>query len=67
MFVRELKEEISTSLQEASLFKKKLLPDIKKGEIFPAIRKGRLDFYHKGGKLFSYDSRFKTHIKFASV
>ncbi len=45
-----------------------LLQDIRKGVVFPCIREGRIDFYHKGGKLFQFDrSGFKTHIKYASV
>jgi len=44
------------------------LDDIKKGDVFPAIRNNRVDFYYKGGKLFSFDKRgFKTHIKYACV
>jgi len=38
-------------------------------DVFPAIRNRRIDFYHKGGKLFSYDATngFTTHHKYASV
>lgn len=38
-------------------------------DVFPAVRKDRIDFYYKGGKLFSYDGKtgFKTHHKYASV
>lgn len=36
-------------------------------DVFPAVRKGRIDFYHRGGKLFSYDGKFSTHPKYASV
>jgi len=65
-------------LKAEPLFRNCLLPDIvqtfkerkKKGQdVFPAGRKERVDFYHKGGKLFSYDIRngFTTHNKYASV
>lgn len=48
--------------------KDSLLGDIRKGNVFPAVRGQRIDFYHKGSKLFSFDrGGFKTHIKFASV
>ncbi len=65
-------------LKAEPLFSQCLLPDImnrfKKGpdryrDVFPAVRKDRIDFYYKGGKLFSYYHRegFKTHHKYASV
>ena len=50
------------------LYSDYLLPDIKKGEVFPAIRNETITFYHKGGRLFSFDGNgFITNIKFASV
>ena len=50
------------------LFNECLLPDIKKGEVFPAVRENRIDFYYKGGCLFSFKRpTFKTHYKYASV
>ena len=41
----------------------------KTADIFPAIRDGRIDFYHRGGKLFSFGpaTDFTTHHKYASV
>lgn len=65
-------------LKAEPLFQQCLLPDIigtflerknRGRDVFPAVRKGRMDFYHKGGKLFSYDRRkgFTTHHKYASV
>lgn len=65
-------------LQADPLFNKCLLPDIverfdtrrdRGRDVFPAVRNNRIDFYHKGGKLFSYDRRngFTTHHKYASV
>lgn len=54
----------------------RLLPDIiedRKGtfrntDVFPAVRKGEIDFYYRGGKVFSHDgTRFSTHVKYASV
>ncbi len=63
-------EKLINSFKAEKLFKEKLLPDIKKGNVFLAVRKdASIDMYHKGSKLFSYDCKdgFKTHVKFASV
>lgn len=66
-FVRRLDQAILEKLQREPLFKE-LEKDIKNGKVFPAIRDNRVDFYHGGGKLFSYASTgFLTHIKYASV
>ena len=67
-FERKLSEEIIAKLTQEQLYSKCLLPDIKDGNVFPAIRKDKITFYYKGGSLFSYDGDgFKTNIKFASV
>jgi hypothetical protein len=66
-FVRNLHETQIAKLLESSLFQKELIPDIKSGAVFPAIRGWYIDFYHKGGKLFTYNKDFKTHKKYASV
>jgi len=52
------------------LFNELLNKDILNGVVFPAIRNGVIDFYYKGGRLFSYDCKknvFLTHTKYASV
>lgn len=67
MFTRSFNDELIKQLLKSNLYKQKISKDIKKGVVFPAIRTKRIDFYHKGGKLFTYDGKFKTHIKFASV
>ena len=67
MFVRKLSQSVAKQLREKRLFKEKLFPDIKKGAVFPAIRNDRVDFYYRGGKIFSFDGKFHTHIKYASV
>ena len=67
MFKRSFNDELIKRLLDSELYKRKILEDIKTGVVFPAIRAERVDFYHKGGKLFTYDGKFKTHIKFASV
>lgn len=67
MFKRSFNEELIKQLLKSDLYKQKISEDIIAGVVFPAIRTERIDFYHKGGKLFTYDGKFKTHIKFASV
>jgi len=65
-------------LKKTPLFQNCLRPDITETfsertdrgrDVFPAVRKGRMDFYHKGGKLFSFSraAGFITHHKYASV
>lgn len=67
-FRRQLDPTIIGNIKKASLFSHHLFPDIEKGKVFPAIRNNRIDFYHGGGKLFSYSKEgFVTHIKYASV
>ena len=67
-FRRNLSAEIVNNLTRSNLYVDKLLPDIVSGEVFPAIRRDRIDFYHGGGKLFSYNgNEFSTHIKYASI
>lgn len=67
MFARDLSQQTIDSLLSNKLFRDKLEPDIQKGVVFPAIRKGYIDFYHKGGRLFNYQKEFSTHKKYASV
>lgn len=67
-FERKLSEDIIDKLRKEKLYSDYLLPDIKKGEVFPAIRNEIITFYHKGSRLFSFDGNgFITNIKFASV
>ncbi|MCD4748696.1 MAG: hypothetical protein K8R59_04910 [Thermoanaerobaculales bacterium] len=66
-FSRSLDEGIVEKLTKDSLWLK-LGPDIRSGKVFPALRAKSVDFYHGGGRVFSYDGkRFKTHVKYASV
>ena len=68
MFKRNFNDALIQRLVDSDLYKKKMLGDIKGGIVFPGIRSERIDFYHKGGKLFTFDKNgFKTHIKYASV
>ena len=68
-FLRSLTSESINVLKEEELFTKKLFEDCQKGEVFPAVRQNRVDFYHKGGKLFAWEKGkgFSTHHKYASV
>ena len=60
-------EKIIEKLKKEELFKDKLLPDIKKQIVFPAIRENEIMFYYYNSLLFKYDGIFKTHPKFAFV
>jgi hypothetical protein len=67
MFKRYLTDNTIDGLRRDKLFTERLEPDIQKRNVFPAIRQGRVDFYHKGGKIFSYQNGFSTHKKYASA
>lgn len=67
-FERILSDDLIEKLKNEDLFKNYLLPDIKSGIVFPAIRKNEIHFYYKGGRLFKYtDKGFFSHIKYAFV
>ena len=73
-FARYFSEEDIEALKQEPLFTQFLMPDIVRKQdvkkvVFPAVRQGRIDFYHRGGKVFSYSRRggFSTHQKYASV
>ena len=68
-FERKLDQSIIDGLTKSDLWKNHLKEDCEKQEVFLAIRKNEIGFYHKGGKLFGFDekSEFKTHIKYAAV
>lgn len=67
-FKRIMDEKLKKKLLEEPLYEQLLLDIKDKGDVFPAIRNEVVDFYHKGGRLFSYDKYgFKTHIKYASA
>jgi hypothetical protein len=60
--------DLTQKLRNESLFRDRLLPDIKRGEVFPAIRKNEISFYHYKGNLFKYGANgFLTHTKYAFV
>lgn len=68
-FKRQLRQETIERLKGEQLFSEKLCPDILQGFVFPAIRNEYVDFYYRGGRLFTFNSKqgFRTHIKYASV
>jgi hypothetical protein len=75
-FDRRISANLLLLLQNDTLFRDYLLPDIirspgEKGSgvarVFPAVREERVDFYHRGGKLFSFDKYgFRTNLKYAA-
>lgn len=71
-FQRGVTEALVKDLTSHPLFRQKLLPDIQgprqqRCRVFPAIRHNRVDFYHRGGKLFSFDRQgFRTNLKHAA-
>jgi hypothetical protein len=67
MFDRSFSEVLIDELKREDIYRNKILPDIKSGDVFPAIRKESMGFYHRGGELFTFDKVFRTHVKFASV
>ncbi len=74
-FRRKLLPATIASLSKEKLFVERLVPDIEKGVVFPAFRTAETaDFYHAGGRLFTYSYKqrtrkgtFKTHVKYAAV
>ncbi len=62
---RKLSSQLMDALKQHPLWVNKIKND---KEVFLTIRDERVDFYHKGGLLFSFDKGgFKTHIKYALV
>lgn len=67
-FKRGFNNGLIINLKKSSLWTNCLKMDCLNGNVFPAVRNDRIDFYHKGGKLFSFvENNFKTHVKYASV
>jgi hypothetical protein len=67
-FVRSVDGDLIKRMKSEPLWKN-LCEDCKKGEVFLAIRNKAISFYHKGGRLFTYNMEegFKTHVKYASI
>ena len=67
-FKRSLSDDLIAKLQNEKLYTDKLLPDIREGAVLPAVRKDKISFYYKGGRLFTYNkSGFETHIKYCVI
>ena len=68
-FARNIDQVLLNKLKSDDVFKNKLLEDIaQKHNVFAALRNNRMDFYFKGGKLFSFDQKgLSTHIKYATT
>lgn len=70
-FERRISDQLLAAISNESLFTGPLKADIHgsaqtKSSVFPTIRQARMDFYHQGGKLFSYNKTgFCTHLKYA--
>ncbi|NLD91904.1 MAG: hypothetical protein GX639_04455 [Fibrobacter sp.] len=65
---RQLDKSIESGLLGSALWNNKLKDDCRNGEVFMAIRKNIVDFYHKGGRLFSFDGKdYTTHLKYAAT
>lgn len=69
MFERNLEQSSIDKLKENDLWINHLKKDCEEQNVFLAIRKDNVGFYHKGGKLFGFDEKngFRTHIKYAAV
>lgn len=72
-FERKFDDKDIEALKSKELFTRFICPDCVENrtskQVFPAVRKGRLDFYHAGGKVFTFKRTegFTTHQKYASV
>ena len=68
MFKRKLDKAIIDILKKDILWSEKIKKDCGRQKVFLTIRDNLIDFYHKGGRLFSFGRQgFKTHLKYASV
>lgn len=57
-----------TPLMANPLFEKCLAPDIARGEVFPAIRGRKIDFYVKGQKMFSFTGEvFQSNVAYLAA
>ena len=65
---RQLELIIEDRFKNSCLWKNKIEMDCLSQKVFFTIRENRIDLYHKGGLLFSFDQYgYKTHVKFAAV
>ena len=66
-FVRKISSEFCDRLKGERLYQDHLLPDIREGKVFPAIRNNSVDFYFEGGNLFKYSNSFRTRTIYSLV
>jgi hypothetical protein len=67
-FTRDIDQVLLNKLKSDTVFRCKLLEDIAKRNVFVALRNNRMDFYFRGGKLFSFGEKgLSTHIKYATT
>ncbi len=67
-FTRRVNSNIEDNLTKSYLWLNHLKQDCIDGKVFLAVRNDRIDFYHKGGLLFSFNqSGFKTNVKYAAI
>ena len=67
-FQREFNtRKVKSLTKEGTLFTEKLQNDIAGGVVFPAIRNEVMHFYFKGGKVFEFDTKYRTNIKYGFV
>jgi len=67
-FNRHVTDDLIEGLKKQPLWQEKLKGDCEAGNVFLAIRKDRIGFYHKGGRLFEFDGQsFSTHVKYSLV
>ena len=65
---RQINKKVEAQFTSSNLWTSKIKNDCLQQKNFLAIRDNRVDIYHKGGKLFTFDTNgFKTHIKYAAV
>lgn len=58
-FTRQASPQLLSELQIKKLFKQKLREDCINENLFMAVRKNVIHFYHKGGRLFEFDPGLK--------
>ena len=60
-FVRNFPPALQERLKASTAIWNKLHSDIQACEVFPAIRDGKMHFYHKGGRLLEFNGSRIPH------
>lgn len=67
-FIRNIDPALIHILLKNDFFNSILKQEVMNGVVFAAIRNNRIDFYYRGGKLFSFNNKgFYTHRKYCGV